>query len=80
MVRALCKQLHFLGGFLGFLIQRKWVLGSKVERGRELVPFFRFYLRFNFGLYSKEDFLTEGAEVGNGGLMEATLGGLSDNF
>ena len=34
----------------------------------------------NFGLYSKEEFLTERVEVGNGGLTKATSGGLSDNF
>ena len=56
--------------------------GSKVEKGRELVSFFflGFYLGSNFGLYGKEEFLTEMAEVGNGGLMETTLSGLSDNF
>ena len=52
----------------------------KVERGRELILFLGFYLGSNFGLYSKRDFLTERAEVGNGGLTEATTGGLSDNF
>ena len=51
---------------------------SKVERGREL--FLGFYLVSNFGLYSKEDFLTETAKVGNRGLTEATSGGLSDKF
>ena len=56
--------------------------GSKVEKGRELVSFFflGFYLGSNFDLYSKEEFLMERAEVGNGGLTEATSGGLSDNF
>jgi len=53
---------------------------SKVKRGRELVLFLGFYLGTNFGLYSKWDFLTEKAKVGNGGLTEATLSGLSDNF
>ena len=53
---------------------------SKVERGRELVLFLGFYLGSNFGLYSKGDFLTKMADVGNGGLTKATPGGLSDNF
>ena len=54
---------------------------SKVEReGESLFFLLGFYLGSNFGLYSKGDFLTEIAELGNGGLMEATLGGLSDNF
>ena len=52
----------------------------KVEIGRELILVLGFYLGSNFGLYSKGDFLTERAEVGNGGLMEASSGGLSDNF
>ena len=55
--------------------------GSKVENGREPVSFFLgFYLGSNFCLYNKEDFLTEMAEVGNGGLTDGTSGGLSDNF
>ena len=55
--------------------------GSKVEKGRELISFFLgFYLGSNFGLYSKEEFLTERAEVGNGGLTNANSSGLSDNF
>ena len=55
--------------------------GSNVEKGRELVPFFQGSIWVsNFGLYSKEEFLMEKAKVGNGGLMEATSSGLSDNF
>ena len=62
-----------------------WVLGifrdSQVEReGESSFYFLGFCLSSNFGLYSKGDFLTEMAEVGNGGLTEATSGGLSDNF
>ena len=54
---------------------------SKVERERESLFFLlRFYLGSNFGLYSKGNFLTERAEVGNGGQTEATSSGLSDNF
>ena len=45
-----------------------------------MLLFLGFYLGSNFGLYSKGDFLIEMVEVGNGGLTEATLGGLSDNF
>ena len=49
-----------------------------MERARSF--FLGFYLGSNFGLYSKEDFLTERAEESNGGLTEATSSGLSDNF
>ena len=52
----------------------------KVEIGRELVLVLGFYLGSNFGLYSKGNFLTEMAEVGNRGLTKTTSGELSDNF
>ena len=47
---------------------------SKVESGRESSFFFLgFCLGYNFDLYSKEDFLMEMTEVGNGGLTEVTV-------
>ena len=53
----------------------------KVKRRRELILLFGgFYLGYNFGLYSKVDFLTEMAMVGNGCLTEGTSGGLSGKF
>ena len=53
----------------------------RYRKGESLFFFFLgFYLGSNFGLYSKEEFLMEMAEVGNGGLTEVTSGGLSDNF
>ena len=59
-----------------------FTLAIKVKREREraCLYFLGFYLGSNFGLYSKEEFLTERVEVGNGGLTKATSGGLSDNF
>ena len=58
-----------------------WIFrDSKVEREREreLVLLGGFYLCSNFGLYSKENLLTERAEVSNECLMEGSLDGLSD--
>ena len=47
---------------------------SKVESGRKSSFFFLgFCLGSNFDLYSKEDFLMEMTEVGNGGLTEVTV-------
>ena len=60
--------------FLGILRKRE----RERERERELVLFGGFYLCSNFGLYSKENFLTERAEVSNGCLMEGSSDGLSD--
>ena len=53
---------------------------SEVERERACSSFWGFYLGSNFDLYSKGDFLTKMAEVGNRYLMESTSGGLSDKF
>ena len=53
---------------------------SEVERERACSSFWGFYLGSNFDLYSKGDFLTKMADVGNGYLMESTSGGLSDKF
>ena len=48
------------------------------ERARS--SFWGFYLGSDFGLYSKRDFLTERAEMGNECLTEGTSGGLNDKF
>ena len=50
------------------------------KEGESSFLFLEFYLGSNFGLYSKRDFLTKMAEVGNKSLTEATTSWLSGNF